>query len=215
MKPTLLTITLITLMVGLSVDAAASAPHTFPGHAELRNGDRIEGQIYIISPIANELALKMRDTQGKRLKFKPSELERYAFTIERFDPATRQYIKQEVEYIRKEVEDAPLQGGDTEIMIEREIGGTVQLYNQYVDETYRIGGRIEHFYYIERPDGSLAFSKLTRDNYEELLTLAFADFPALKEKVGTTGYGYKFIATMIKTYNERTDIREALVSSDL
>lgn len=212
MRPTLPFI--ITLFVSTFVGITATAKNAFPGYAELRNGERIEGQVFVINPIANELGLKMRDLNGKRHKFNAHELSRYAFTIEQFDPQTRQYINREIEYVRKEVEDAPLQGGATEIMIERELGGIVQLYNQYIDETYRIGGRIEHCYYVERQDGSLPFSKLTRDNYEELLTFAFADFPALKEKVGTSGYGYKYIATMIKTYNERAVIRDALVSSD-
>lgn len=195
-------------VVLLTTDVKAAK--TFKGQVSLTNGEVVEGKIYIISPTANQLKVKVKDNNNKKHSFKAKEVESYSFEVPRYNKHLKKHIEVTIQYVSKTVEDAPVRFGTNDILVERPVDGALQVYNQYVEADEKIGGTLKHFFYIEKQNGNIGFTKVTRENYKEVMLEATADYPALSKKIGTNGYGYKHIIKMAKMYNQRHTNRDIL-----
>jgi hypothetical protein len=168
----------------------------YNGKVVLETGETLVGQIEMLSPTMNEVKVKFI-ANGQATTYKASEVASYSFTFPRFNPETKTYKEEVVEYVKKTVEIAPVPFGPKTILMEREVAGAISLYNFYL-ETRAAEHAFDHNYYVEKNGQMIA---VTQDNYKAVLQDMVADFPELKAKIGTTGYGYKYIATIIKEYN--------------
>ncbi len=193
---------LFTILTAVQV----SAKKAFTGYVVTTDGEKIEGQVVVVSPTYNELKVKFVTSNNKKTTFKAKELTSYGFEVPQYNRETRSHETVEITYVRKEVEDAPVRFGATDIMVERQVNGEIKVYNQYIEADSKIGGGVAHFFYVETANG-MAFTKVTKSNYKKVMKAATADFPALQNKVGTSGFGYKHIVKIAETYNARNSQR--------
>lgn len=193
--------TLTILLAVLFVGSEVYAKKTFEGQVTTVEGKVMTGTIYVISPTLNELKVKFVDAKNKKYNFKAKELKSYSFEVSKYNRETRTHETKTITYVRKVVEDAPVRMGTTDILIERQVDGAIQVYNQYVEEDEKIGGTLGHYFYAEKKDASLDFTKLTKKNYRDVLKAATSDFPELANKIGTQGFGYRYIIKIAELYN--------------
>ena len=202
MKNSILTLTI--LFSVLFVGSEVYAKKTFEGQVTTVDGEVLTGKVFIVSPTMNELKVKFVDANDKKYTFKAKELESYSFEVPKYNKETKEYETETITYVRKVVEDAPVRMGTTDILIERQVSGAIQVYNQYYEEDAKIGGTLGHFFYTEKQDGTLDFTKLTKKNYKEVLKAATVDFPELSNKIGTKGFGYRYVVKIAELYNQHT-----------
>lgn len=202
--------TLIILFTILFVGSEVQAKSIFSGFVVTNNNDTLQGQVYVVSPTVNELKVKFIDANNKKLTFKANDLQSYSFEVPKFDKASQSHGTETITYIRKVVEDAPVRMGSTDIMIERQVNGSIQVYNQYIEMDEKIGGALNHFFYVEKT-GAVNFSKVSRDNFKEIMQKATVDYPELSNKIGTSGFGYKSVVKIAELYNLR-DAQRAMAN---
>jgi hypothetical protein len=172
----------------------------YEGSVVLENGQTLVGQIEMLSPTLNEVKVKFIASNGKVTIYKAAEVASYRFTFPKYDAATKSYKKETIEYVKKEVTVAPVPFGSKSVLIERQVAGTINLYNFYI-ETRAAEHAFEHNFFVEK-DGQMI--EMNRENFKTILKDVVADYPELQVKVGTKGYGYKNIAETIQEYNEYT-----------
>ncbi len=201
MKTNIFTITCI--LTFLLVGSEVMAKSVFDGFVLTNDNEKIVGKVYVISPTFNELKVKFINEAGKKQTFKAKELQSYSFEVPKYNKATKSYGTETITYIRKVVEDAPVRMGSKDVLIERQVNGDIQVYNQYIEQDAKIGGTIGHFFYVEKSNGSVEFTKVTKKNYKKVMKSATVEFPELSIKVGTSGFGYKHIVKIAKLYNNQ------------
>ena len=204
---------IFTIIIALLVAVQVSAKKTFPGYVINTNGEKVEGKVFVVSPTYNELKVKFVNSDNKKTTFKAKELVEYGFEVPQYNRETRSHETVVITYIRKNVEDAPVRFGSTDIMVERQVNGEIKVYNQYIEADSKIGGGVQHFFYVETENG-LGFTKVTKSNYKKVMKEATANFPALQEMVGTSGYGYKHIVKIAETFNSRNNQRNLLAKAN-
>ncbi len=178
----------------------------YEGSVVLENGQTLVGQIEMLSPTLNEVKVKFIASNGKATIYKADEVASYRFTFPKYDAATKSYKKETIEYVKKEVAVAPVPFGPKEVLIERQVAGTINLYNFYM-ETRAAEHAFEHNYFVEK-NGQM--TEVNRENFKNILKDMVASYPELQVKIGTKGYGYKDIAEIVKEYNKYTTPKDAL-----
>ena len=192
----------LTLILLLFITTATfAAKKSFSGYVVTTENDTLYGSVLIVSPTANELKVKFVDENQKKYNFKASDLESYSFEVPKYDKELRKHTTEWIHYVRKTVEDAPIRFGTTDILVERQVNGAIQVYNQYVEADEKIGGTLAHFFYVES-QGKVDFSKITKQNYKKIMQKATADFMELNKKIGQKGFGYKHIVKIAQIYNQ-------------
>lgn len=172
----------------------------YAGKVVLETGETLTGSIEMLSPTLNEVKVKFMDANGKVTVFKSSEVASYSFNFPKYNAETKTYNNEVIEYVKKTVEIAPVPFGSKEALIERQVAGTINLYNHYY-ETRAAETPFTHVVYVEKDGVMIA---ITPENYKAILSDLVADYAELKAKVGTKGYGFKYVATIIKEYNDYT-----------
>ena len=190
---TILTIVLVTITL------SASAAKIYDGYVVLNNDEKLEGKIQMLSPSLNEVKVKFISKEGKKTFFKAKEVKEYSFEVEKWNHETRTHDINNIVYIRQNVERSPIAFGPTEVLIERQIAGTINMYNHYVEQNSNIHQPFVHVIYIQKEEGGLVV--IGKTNYRKVLKEMVADYPELQAKVGSRGYGYNHIAKTITTYN--------------
>jgi hypothetical protein len=203
----------LTIIFALITIAQVSAKKAFAGYVINTDGQKIEGQVVVVSPTYNELKVKFIHTNNKKETFKAKELTEYGFEVKKYNRATKGYETINITYVRKVVEDAPVRFGATDIMVERQVNGEIKVYNQYTEADAKIGGKVQHFFYVETTNG-VEFTKVTKSNYKKIMKVATASLPSLQKLVGTKGFGYKHIAKIATTYNETMSTRNTLANAN-
>jgi hypothetical protein len=198
-----LTITLISFAIFLSNAAAATS---FKGFVVTNENDTLHGEVFVAGPTVNELKVKFIDENGSKYVFKADDLQSYSFEVPKFNAETKEHGTEWIHYVRKVVEDAPVRLGAKDILIERQVNGDIKVYNQYIEEDDKIGGTLKHYFYVESI-GKVDFSKVTIENYEAVMKTATADFAELNHKIGTKGFGYKYIVKIAQIYNQHKESR--------
>jgi hypothetical protein len=188
--------TIIFLATAVSVSANDDVK-IYKGSVVLANGETLNGQIEMLSPTLNEVKVKFIDANGNAVIFKAKEVESYQFIFPKYNAETKSYDEEIIEYVKKPVTVAPVPFGPKEVLVERQAKGTINLYNFYV-ETRESAHAFEHSFLVEK-NGQMI--EVNRENFKELIKELVADYPELKMRVGTKGYGYRNIASIIREYN--------------
>ena len=178
---------------------SADAKKMYPGYVVTADQDTIVGQIFMLSPAMNEIKVKMISEEGQKLTFKSSEVNRYAFRVPVYDQTEEQYFEKWVTYVRRNVEVSPVPFGPRDVLVQREEEGHISLFNYYVERN-DIGNKLTHNFYIEHhATGEMV--ALDKNNYREILKDMTVEYPELNTRVGTKGFGFKYVPKMIRMYN--------------
>ena len=197
MKKLLQILTLALLTFNFSVISHADdSKKIYGGYIVTISGDTLHGQIQMLSPTLNEVKVKFIDQNGKKQTFKAKELSSYSFTVPTFKK--KQKGNQVITYVRKHVENAPIPFGPKDVLVERQATGKINLYNHYIET--RAGQYAYKHYFLLEKDGATV--KVDRSNFKKVVKNIVADYPELKRMIGKKGYGYKYMATIIKEYNQ-------------
>ena len=124
----------------------------------------------------------------------------YGFKVEKWNYKTRQHDINNITYVRQTVEKSPIAFGPKEVLIERQVTGTINLYNHFVEQNSNVKQPFSHILYIQKGEKENLIS-LTKRNYRIVLKGMTAEYPELQVKVGSRGYGFKHVAKIIQTYN--------------
>ena len=190
--------TLITFLFLLTVSAFAGK--TYTGYVVLNNDTRIEGTIQMLSPTLNELKVKFAAKNGKTTTYKAKEVKEYGFKVERWNKQNRQYEMAPVTYSRQKVDRSPVAMGPTNVLVERQITGTINMYNHFVERNSEASSPFMHFIYVQTENNELIH--LHKKNYKTVLTEMMVEFPELTSRIGTKQYGFKYVNNIISTYND-------------
>jgi len=164
-----------------------------------KQSETLEGKISMLSPSLNEVKVKFQSNAGKTSTFKAKEVKEYGFDVEQWNHKTRQHFTTTITYVKKTVERAPIAFGPKEVLIERQVAGTINMYNHFVEMNSNVKTPFEHIIYVEKTANELV--SLTKKNYKVVLKEMTAEYPELQAKVGSRGYGFKHVAQIIDTYN--------------
>lgn len=191
----IITIFAITVLVSV----AATAGKSYMGYVVLNNDEKVEGTIEMLSPSLNEVKVKFTSKDGKNTTYKSKEVKEYGFQVEKWNNETRTHDLNTIVYTRKNVERSPIAFGPTEVLIEREIAGAINMYNHFVEQNSNPQEPFIHILYVEKNNNELV--TLDKENFSAILKSMTAEYPELNAKIGTKGYGFKHIAQIVSTYN--------------
>jgi Tfp pilus assembly major pilin PilA len=191
----IITIFAITVLVSV----AAIAGKSYTGYVVLNNDEKVEGTIEMLSPSLNEVKVKFTSKDGKNTTYKSKEVKEYGFQVEKWNNETRTHNLNTIVYTRKNVERSPIAFGPTEVLIEREVAGAINMYNHFVEQNSNPQEPFAHILYVEKTNGEMV--SLDKDNFKVVLKNMTAEYPELSAKIGTKGYGFKHIAQIVSTYN--------------
>lgn len=191
----IITIFAITVLVSVT----ATAGKSYMGYVVLNNDEKVEGTIEMLSPSLNEVKVKFTSKDGKNTTYKSKEVKEYGFQVEKWNNETRTNDLNTIVYTRKNVERSPIAFGPTEVLIEREIAGAINMYNHFVEQNSNPQEPFVHILYVEKNNNELV--ALDKDNFSAILKSMTAEYPELNAKIGTKGYGFKHIAQIVATYN--------------
>ena len=193
-----ITYTLITFLFLLTFSAFAGK--TYNGYVLLNDDTKIEGTIQMLSPTLNEVKVKFAAKNGETTTYKAKEVKEYGFKVEKWNKTTRQYEMMPITYSRQKVTRSPIAMGPTNVLIERQITGSINMYNHYVERNSEASSPFMHFIYVQLGDDKLIY--LHKKNYKPVLKEMTAQFPELSTKIGTKQYGFRYISKIVSTYNE-------------
>jgi hypothetical protein len=187
-------------------DAQKAKKQIYSGFVVLSsNNDTIHGDIQFINPTYNEEVVIFFDESGEKIKYYPKQgtISEYAFQYQRYNKQTEQLEPHWFSYVRKLVPRTAT-AGTKEIFLQREVKGSITLYNYYKLETRGINRRdYKHNYFVEKdgPDG-YAVTPITRENYRSVIKeLVVEGNIDLEMNLGTSGFGYKYLATLVNIQN--------------
>ncbi len=180
----------------------------YNGYVALKSGDTLHGKIQMLSPTLNEVKVKLITETGKKKIYKAKHIASYGFETFVYNRSTGEQESKWIYYVNKRVKRSPVPFGPRNVLVEHQERGTINMYNHYV-ETRTDNQPLKHFKYVER-DGEMI--RITRKNYRNTLKSMMKDYPELCAKIGTAGFGYRYIARTIKQYNQ-TIIAKGLMLS--
>lgn len=169
----------------------------YSGYIITNNGDTLHGKIQMLSPTLNEVKVKFIDKTGEKKVYRAKDVQAYSFMVLTYkDKETK---AEQIDYVRKKVDQAPVPFGSKTALIERQVTGAINLYNHYV-ETRAGHYAYEHLFYLEKGQDSQLI-RVNRANFKTVVQKMVADNPELKAKIGKKGYGYKHLVKIITMYN--------------
>lgn len=189
---------IFTFVVAFAVSSFAEKK-VYDGYVIKYTDEKIEGKIEMLSPALNEVKVKFISKDGKITVFKAKEVKEYGFKVERWNHETRQHYYTNITYVKKDVVRSPIAFGPTNVLLERQETGAVNMYNHFIEQNSNVQEPFAHIVYVEKTKNDLV--EINSDNYKQVLKEMFAEYPELQAKVGSRGHGYKHIATMINTFN--------------
>ena len=204
------TITILVLSIVFTISTFASATKSYQGYVVLNNDEKVEGTIQMLSPTLNELKVKFTSADGEKATYKAKEVKEYSFKVEKWNSKTRVHDVKTITYVRQNVERSPIAFGPTNVLVERQETGVVNMYNHFVEMNNNVKNPFVHVIYAQKGNDDLV--EVTKSNYKVVLKGMTAEYPELSSKVGTKGYGFKHVAQIISTYNAwMTDNGEEVV----
>ena len=202
------TITILALSIIFTVSAIAAK--SYQGYVVLNNDEKVEGTIQMLSPTLNEVKVKFTSTAGKKITYKAKEVKEYGFKVEKWNNKTRVHDINTIVYVRQNVERSPIAFGPTNVLIERQETGAVNMYNHFVETNANAKTPFVKVVYVQKENNNLV--EVTKSNYKVVLKDMMAEYPELSAKIGTKGYGFKHVSQMVSTYNAwMTDNGEEVV----
>lgn len=197
MKKLYILFTFIILTLAISATATGKK-QLYKGYIITLNNDTIQGEIQYMNPALNELRVTFYK-DGDKQKFSPKDITGYGFAVERYNKATKSKEAEWIHYERLNVEKSPIRQGVKEVFVQRQVSGSIKLYNFYTLKTRKINARsYEHAYYIN--NGSET-TLVNRKNYRKVVRELVSNNEELYNKLGTAGYGYKYFANVVAAQN--------------
>ena len=192
----------ITLSILLSFTLSSSAEagngkKVYKGYVVLMKGDTLHGKIEMLSPSLNEVKVKLIGRSGTKRTLKAKEVASYAFIVPIYKKDLKNHIEEWIVYTNKKVEKSAVPFGPKNVLIERQVAGTVNMYNHYVEERAN-SYKIQHIIYVEKGKDMIV---INRKNYRRTLKNLMSDNPDLQDKIGTLGYGFRYVSKIIAKYN--------------
>lgn len=170
----------------------------YAGYVVTAKGDTLNGNIQMLSPTLNEVKVKLTSAEGQTTIFKAKELTGYTFFYKKYNKQLKKRVNEEVVYVRKKAKQSAIPFGSKEILMERFITGTVNVYNFYFEIRTNRTTPYDHAFYIERGKKMI---QVDRNNFKKVVRNMVKDYPELEAKVGRKGYGYKHLPEIMKEYN--------------
>jgi hypothetical protein len=165
-------------------------------------GDTVRGQVQFINPVFNELKVRFYNEDGKRVTYKTNDIIEYAFLF----PDKKDKQLKWVNYVRKRVDVSPISStvDINTVFLQRVTQGQVTLYNYYTLETSKINSRkyIKNYYVEQQTPNGFDLTHVDTDNFREYARTLLASNDELSEQLGSSGYGYKFFADIVKEHNK-------------
>ena len=189
--------TILALTIIFSV--SASAAKSYQGYVVLDNDEKVEGTIQMLSPTLNEVKVKFTSTAGEKTTYKAKEVKEYGFQVEKWNNKTRVHDVNTIVYVRQNVERSPIASGPTNVLVERQITGAINMYNHFVENNSNSENPLSQVIYTQKENGDLV--NITKSNYKVVLKDMVAEYPELSTRVGTKGYTFKYITKTIAAYN--------------
>lgn len=187
------------LITFLSFSISSQAKKVYEGYVITNSGEKLEGKIQMLSPSLNEVKVKFINNIGKKKVFKAKEVKEYSFKVQKWNKTERKHIDEWIVYTRKSVERSPIAFGPKNVLIERQEGGAINMYNHFIEQNSNRQNPFIHIVYLEKEADELV--SITKANYKKVLKEMTAEYPALQAKVGTRGHGFKHIAKIVSAYN--------------
>mgnify|MGYP000445184516 FL=1 len=153
----------------------------------------------MLSPSLNEVKVKFTSSDNKKKTYKANQVKEYAFKIEKWNKETRSHVEEWIFYTRKNVERSPVPFGPTEVLVERQVEGTISMYNHFVEQNATTEAPFIHVIYVEKQNKELI--SVTKENYKKVLRELTTDYPVIHNSIGTKGNGFKHISNIITAYN--------------
>ena len=193
------TITILVLSIVFTISTFASATKSYQGYVVLNNDEKVEGTIQMLSPTLNELKVKFTSADGEKATYKAKEVKEYSFKVEKWNSKTRVHDVKTITYVRQNVERSPIAFGPTNVLVERQGTGVVNMYNHFVETNNNVKNPYTQVIYVQKENNDLV--AITKSNYRSVLKDMVAEYPELSAKVGIKGYGFKYVAQIVSTYN--------------
>lgn len=191
--------TFILLIAFTTASFANDGMHkSYEGYVITTKGDTLNGAIQMLSPTLNEVKVKLTNETGKTTIFKAKELNAYTFYFPKYDKQLKKRVNEPVTYVRKTATRAAVPFGSKDILMERFVTGTVNVYNFYYEIRTNRTTPYDHVFYIERGE---KMTQISRDNFKSVVRSMVKDYPELQAKVGKRGYGYRHLPKIMKEYN--------------
>ena len=143
--------TIFALTVLFSVSATAAK--VYQGYVVLNNDEKVEGSITMLSPSLNEVKVKFTSKDGQKKVYKAKEVKEYDFQVEKWNKATRTHDVNTIVYVRQDVERSPIAFGPTNVLVERQVAGTVNMYNHFIEQNANAQNPFTHVILAEKEAG--------------------------------------------------------------
>lgn len=193
--------TSIILVVAFVVAAftAQASSKVYEGYVITTADETLHGKVEMLSPSLNEVKVKFINKEGKKTVFKAKEVTEYGFEVEKWNHKTRQHEATKITYVKKSVERSPIAFGPKDVLLERQVGGKINMYNHFIEQNSNVQQPFIHIIYVEKTNNELV--AITKANYKKVLKAMTAEYPELQARIGSRGHGFKHIPNIITEYN--------------
>lgn len=194
-------IAMAALMLTYSVAGTARSSKVYDGYVETVEGEKIMGSIKMLSPALNEVKVKfVTKVDNKKITFKAEQLNAYAFQVLSWDAELKAYKTEWVNYVRQKVVRPSVAFSSTEALLYQEQQGAINLYHHFIERNSNSPETLARELLVAKGEHEL--TAITKSNYAAFLKEIMADYPELTAKIGTKGYGIKYVSKVIKEYND-------------
>lgn len=198
---------LLSLIVGMITPRTVIAKEKegskiYAGYIILKTGEKIYGNIEMLSPTLNEVKVKLLHIDKSEKFYKAEDLKQYAFEIKEWDSTLKKYNEKWVLYVTRRVERAPIPFGKKIVFLERKVSGAINFYNYYYQSNTDIDEPLKLVMYVEKQGAEDMLLEINRENYKDLLRKMTENDVELTEKIGTPSYGFKNIEDIVRAYND-------------
>jgi len=195
---------ILTVITGFANDINAQENNkSYGGYVLLENGEKVTGNIEMLSPVMNQVKVKVKSLDNLNQKvFKSQEVKEYAFQIEVWNHKTREYTTEWVRYSNREVGRSATLFGSKNTLLLQELAGTVSYFNYFYQSNSDVDNPVKNVVYIEKRNHERGLVELNKENYKEVLKNMTYDFVELHAKIGTSQYAFNNVKKIISEYNE-------------
>ena len=192
---------LLYILTILLFTSSVNASKSYNGYIILNDNSRIEGIIQMLSPTLNEVKVKFISKEGDKQTFKAKEVKEYGFKVELWNHKTRIHESSIIVYSRQKVLRSPVPFGPTQVLLERQITGHINLYNHFIEANTNTDAPIAHIIYVKKITENDLVS-INKENYKTILKRMTAEYPELSARIGKKGHTFKSLTKTIGLYNE-------------
>lgn len=182
---------------------AQETKKSYKGYVLLENGEKITGNIEMLSPVMNQLKVKVKSLDNLNQKtFKSQEVKEYAFQTEVWNHKTREYSTKWVHYVNKEVSRSAVAFSSKKTLLLQDLAGTISYFNYYYQSNSDVDNPVKNIVYVSKANHENGLIEISKANYKKTLQDMTFDYVELHAKIGTPEYGFKHVKKIIAEYND-------------